>query len=923
MRHSLFYPIMAKLYTMFLVQPRIKMACAAGLFILCSFQAFSQYEEVSDAIGINYENLGYHPSGFSAVDFNDDGWDDLTIGTHNNGIYFYQNNNGIFEEVELLPFVNGMVRSVQWIDMDGDGDLDFFANRHNSFPVMFRNDGDLLFSDVTYMLTLPDYAAGTSSVSWGDYNRDGLLDAYFCNYYMMGNITNWLLRNDGEFNFTDVTEFAGVGDSIKTSYQAMWIDYDLNGWIDLYVSNDRLDGNAMYRNLGDGTFELVDHASGLNVVLDGMGINFDDYDNDLDYDLYIANTENGSMLLRQDDGVYIDVADTLGVDCPHVVSWGVQWTDAANDGWNDLYVVNDTPWYEGNQNYFFYQTEPGSFQSDVFGDFAEDEYESYACGEIDVNNDGYMDIVNVNQYPPDVQIWRQDTGVNNWIKIELNSEYGNWLGVGANIMVFFGEQKRLRSTHVGESFLAQNPYYETFGIGDASAVDSVAVLWPSGEIQMYYDLTINTTNLLNEGPPAPANDVHAYTLCQNDSVMLYPGVFAEYQWSDNSQQSFITVSDPGVYDVVVTNLFGYEEVIQYTVETGLQNMPEVVLSHPVCHGDASGSVGIELVEGLENVQWLDGASGFSRTNLNAGLYPYFLTDINGCNYYGAAEITQPDAILISLTADTVCPGEHTQILTACSGGTGELTQYWGNTNPLFATEGLHLIEVMDQAGCNAVDSIAILAHDAFNAVITAPMACYGETAALAYEATGSSGYYQFDFDEVNPEAVLPGEYLAVVSDEHLCSQIIPYAVIENAQLFAELSFDENCQSVMAQVSGGTPPYNYLWSDGSSGESLIASVPGSYQCTITDVFDCTTSTEIIIEVGVDEVASLNLRAYPLPAEDFVVISTSIPSEVKIYDAKGAVTDVLWCYGKLNLEIAHWPAGFYLVVAGSEKLLILKK
>jgi hypothetical protein len=893
------------------------------LLLMNTSNVCAQYADVAEQIGVDYDNVGYMSSGFSAVDFNQDGWDDLTIGTDNNGIYFFQNNGGEFVEVQPLPYISGMIRAVQWIDIDGDDDLDFFANRYQSFPVMYRNDGNGVFTDVSFQLPLQSYDTRTSTVAWGDYNRDGKLDAYFCNYYMLNSTTNWLLRNDGDFNFTDVTDEAGVSDSVKTTYQAIWIDYDLNGWIDLYVSNDRMDGNAMYRNLGDGTFEAVAHSTGLNIVLDGMGINFDDYDNDLDYDLYVANTENGSYLLNQENGIFTNVAQDLGVDCPNVVSWGVQWSDASNDGNMDLYVVNDTPIFNNNQNYFFYQSENGEFDADVYGDFVSDDFESYACGEFDFNNDGYMDLININQYPPDVQIWQQDTGTNNWIKIKLVGNNGNTAGVGANMMVFFGDQTRLRSTHIGESFLAQNPYYETFGIGTATEVDSVAVLWPSGNIQMYYDLEINATNVLVEEDMVVYNNATEFVICTNDTISLFPGNFAHYAWSNGSQDPAIAVYEPGVYEVTATTLFGQQSVIQFQVQAGLQELPGITLTHPLCSGDTTGAIEIDSVPEIAEAIWSDGFVGNYRTDLPAGVYDYFLQDQFGCSLNGQAVITAPEQMVVSLNADTVCPGGTSVIEVAISGGTGNLLLDWGNTDPLYASAGVHSLVITDEHGCLTSDSVEIAEYPGYQVTISAPVACYGETVQLVYEAAGSSSYLYFDFDEVDPLAVAPGNYLAVVNDEHFCFQIIPFVVLENPALEMDLSYESAQGTVSAIVSGGSPPYSYLWSDASTTSELMDAVPGVYSCEVTDALGCTVTGEIEVTVGVTEAEHAELKTYPLPFHDQLILESDRPVEWKMYDLGGRLIRSGKVSSRQVIDTTDWSAGCYVLMTDQQIFKLMRE
>ena len=265
-----------------------------------------------------------------------------------------------------------------------------------------------------------------SGAAFFDYDNDEDLDLYFVNGADLPGFqsekppTNRLYRNDGDGTFTDVTEFAGVGDK---SYGVGCCvgDYDNDGHLDLYVTN--FGKNRLYRNNGDGTF--TDVADQANVADGRWGAScaFADYNNDGHLDLYVTNyiqyqldknkicknkgvrtycnpqeyVGEADILYRSNgDGTYTDVTQAAGVYQPRSRGLGVVWGDYDSDGYIDLYVANDT-----NENHLFHNNGDGSF-SDMafFAGVALNENGEMGSGMGvdfgDYNNDGRLDIMVTN-----------------------------------------------------------------------------------------------------------------------------------------------------------------------------------------------------------------------------------------------------------------------------------------------------------------------------------------------------------------------------------------------------------------------------------------------------------------------------------------------------------------------------------------------
>jgi hypothetical protein len=192
-----------------------------------------------------------------------------------------------------------------------------------------------------------------------------------------------------------------------------------------------------------------------------------------------------------------------------------------------------------------------------------------------------------------------------------------------------------------------------------------------------------------------------------------------------------------------------------------------------------------------------------------------------------------------------------------------------------------------------------------------------------YEAVGESSYFNFDFDEVNPQAVAPGNYFAMVHDEHFCFQIIPYEVLENPELNLALTFESTQELITASVSGGTPPYAYSWSDDTVAPEISDAVPGMYHCEVTDALGCVVDAEIEVAVGVEETAEQELNAYPLPFRDQLIFESDRPVDWRIYNLNGQLMNAGKDRSRVEINTADWSSGCYVLITDQKILKVMKE
>jgi hypothetical protein len=228
-------------------------------------------------------------------------------------------------------------------DIDGDGRLDVVLSSVDPcVPLKVLAQGpDGRFTDVSSEAGVLDQVGGINLVQT-DYDNDGHPDVFVMRGGWELPARNSLLRNTGAGTFVDVTAAAGLLDVPHATHSAAWADYDLDGWLDVFVGHEDT-RSTLFRNRRNGTFEDVTAAAGLDVTTFTKGVAWGDYDRDGDPDLYVSNYAGPNRLFRNNgDGTFTDVTAQMGVARP-IMSFTTWFFDYDNDGWVDLFVAGFVP----------------------------------------------------------------------------------------------------------------------------------------------------------------------------------------------------------------------------------------------------------------------------------------------------------------------------------------------------------------------------------------------------------------------------------------------------------------------------------------------------------------------------------------------------------------------------------------------------
>jgi len=442
----------------------------------------------------------------SIVDMNGDYLDDIVTVSSNSIQIHYQQISGAFinttiatENADFLPSWSMAVA-----DFDKNGFNDLLYGGGSGVTFMKANSTGTGYTKISG----PEYVFSQRS-NFVDINNDGHLDAFVCHdvdpnvYYL----------NDGEGNL--MYNQGGLGDHPEGgNYGSIWIDYDNDGDQDLFIAKCRggastANINELHRNDGNGVFTDVSIASNMADPLQTWSSAWNDYDNDGYMDALVgaSSTADGSHKLMRNNGngTFSDVTVGSGWDVNPSLSIEHVSYDFDNDGFADVL---------GGGNKIMFNNGDMTFTPVTYA------FSNGAIG--DLNNDGFLDIQNGNT------VYMNDGNDNNWIKINLQGIQSNINGIGARVELYGVWGKQIRDVQCGVGFRYMNTLNVHFGIGQATEIDSVRILWPSGVIDIIIDPEINQTILDVEA-------TNALSLFESEGkkVNLYPNPSSDYITIEN------------------------------------------------------------------------------------------------------------------------------------------------------------------------------------------------------------------------------------------------------------------------------------------------------------------------------------------------------------------------------------------------------
>jgi hypothetical protein len=516
-------------------------------------QAGIHFKHNNGAFGKKYlpETLG---PGCAFIDYDNDGWQDILLVNSTNWpehkgaktflALYHNNQDGTFTDVTaqagLAVEMYGLGVAVG--DFDNDGFDDIYITTVGSNH-LFRNLGNGKFADVTAKAGVADPGFSTSAV-WFDYDKDGKLDLFVCHYVEWSPETDkfctldgknksyctpqsykgqsaTLFHNLGNGKFENVTQKAGLSDPTSKSLGVAVLDYNNDGWPDLFVANDT-EPNKLYKNNGNGTF--TDEALTAGVAFSesgtpraGMGVDAGDFDNSGRQGIIIGNFTNESMALYRNDGtgLFTNEAGTSGIGkmSAQSLTFATFFFDYDLDGLLDIFAANghvsdDISIVQPNVKYaqppHLFHNKGKKFEEATarLGRALQRAIVGRGAAYGDIDNDGDLDLLIMTNNGPAMLLKNMNGNQNDLLRVKAVGTKSNRDGIGARLTLKTATGAKLTSyVKSGSSYCSQSELPVTFGLGKADVTKGMTleIVWPSGQTDIIPDVKPDQSITVQEG----------------------------------------------------------------------------------------------------------------------------------------------------------------------------------------------------------------------------------------------------------------------------------------------------------------------------------------------------------------------------------------------------------------------------------------
>lgn len=455
---------------------------------------FSVTETVIPVNVIDFTQVNVSGSFAGGCDMNGDGLDDL-FGVSGTTVYMaLQTATGDFETTSAAA--NSVSNPPSWSTTAGrlnnDEYADIVCGGGSGVSILLSNSDGTSYQE----FTTSNYVFSQRG-NCVDINNDGLLDVFMC-HDIAPNV-RFINNNDGTFDFSQ----GGLGETPDGgNYGSVWIDYDNDCDIDLFIAKCRgglseASRNQLHRNNGDGTFTDVSIESNLADYVQTWSSAWADYDNDGDMDGFIGassfSTGIHRLMRNNGDGTFTDVIEGSGYDTFQGTSIEWQPGDFNNDGWVDII---------GGGNFI------GINNGDMTFTISTSEVGAGGIGDYD--NDGYLDVATGSGFQ------KNNSSGKNFIKVHTVGSTSNKDGIGARVTIYTPSGNQIRDIRSGEGFRHMSSMNAHFGLGDETVVSKIEICWPSGIMDEILNPDINTTITVNEGSAVSVSDIEV------SSPQIYP-----------------------------------------------------------------------------------------------------------------------------------------------------------------------------------------------------------------------------------------------------------------------------------------------------------------------------------------------------------------------------------------------------------------
>lgn len=862
----------------------------------------------------------YFGNGISIFDYNLDSKDDVTVAYPYQGIAAFQiQDNALIQDFFIPLPIN--IKQLIWADFNNDGDKELFVTAYGGGLFLFDySQGGLTLIEESFSSVIFGFHYGASAA---DFDNDGDLDLYvtqYFNYNSGASLPNLLFRNEGNFEFTEVGANLGVNAATNNSFQTVWVDFNRDGWQDLYVINDHNIPNLFYQNNSGLSFTEIAQENNSDIAMSSMSNSISDYNRDGFFDIFITDGLTPVLLEGDTSGIYTQVAYGVGFN-NFQTGWGALWIDDDFDGWEDIHICQGGTTSSTFPNQYYHNDNGYFTVSNTFDMF---DKASYVNAKGDLNSDCFPDFVVMNAFPNSYDVWKGQPNESNYLKLELEGTISNKDAAGAIVEVYSNSELNMKAVLYGDNYISQSSNSLLFGMGNYEVIDTLCIYWPRGLVEKFYNVEVNQSYSVTEGMSEIINTnliIYNQNHCYNASGFeVSPSAeWVHWQWQDGSVDNSVIVFSDTTLQAIAWNSENISFNLIYNVSIS-SPQPEFSISFSECFNTPN------LISVQKNSDWEVTYNGnqlvVDSIYVSAGDHFLNFASDSGCLVDTLIQIAAVAPLQVEKSFQPACPGDLVEFFINL--GDSELLnynlvglEYWSG----FLPAGSYPFSIVNSSNnCVYLDTL-LIEQSAYPVIsISNDSICAGTISSLEIEVldTTSMNWFVMNSEYNDQDSAIS----ITVQNQEGCiySEDIYLFISSNISVFPIEQTINNQHLLSLNPSGGISPYTIQWGDSTFGEYYFLNSSEWISYEIIDDMGCNFVGSYYYQ-STDEINEIYNKYFVYAEQDLLICLGFNNLEYSIIALNGGLVEKGMIENE-SINAATLKPGIYLLQLNSHVFRFVK-